>query len=232
MFGSQTCQDASMNTPILSSLLSLYPALQQLPEADLHEVIDTQARVLRASVHTQLFDEGQLCGGFPMLLSGEVRVARGSEQGRSLELYRVGPGELCVVSAATLFGQGPLPAHGVVSADAVLLLVSPIGFARWTAYEGFRQFVFGQLSARLADVMSLAEAVAFKRLDQRLAGQLLGHGRQILMTHQALADELGTVREMVTRLLKRFERDGWIRLGRERIEVLNPEALRLAAGAL
>ena len=81
-------------------------------------------------------------------------------------------------------------------------------------------------------VMALAEAVAFQRLDQRLATALLGRGAIVNATHQALADELGTVREIVTRLLRRFERAGWIALARERIELIDPAALRqLAAGA-
>ena len=99
------------------------------------------------------------------------------------------------------------------------------------ADTAFRHFVFGTFADRLADLMTLAEAVAFQRLDQRLAGALLGHGMVVLTTHQALADELGTVREIVTRLLKRFERSGWLLLGRERIELQDAAALRqLAAG--
>jgi len=91
--------------------------------------------------------------------------------------------------------------------------------------------VFGLFADRLADLMALAEAVAFQRLDQRLAAALLGHGTVVLGTHQALADELGTVREIVTRLLKRFERAGWVRTGRERVDIVDAPALRaLAAG--
>jgi CRP/FNR family transcriptional regulator len=78
----------------------------------------------------------------------------------------------------------------------------------------------------MADLIALAEAVAFQRLDQRLAAALLGHGGTLRITHQQLADELGTVREMVTRLLKRFELAGWVLLGRERIEIRDPAALR------
>jgi CRP/FNR family transcriptional regulator len=93
--------------------------------------------------------------------------------------------------------------------------------------------VFGLFADRLADVIELAEAVAFQRLDQRLAAALLGHASPLQVTHQALADELGTVREIVTRLLRRFERDGWLVLGRERIEILDAAALRaLAAGTI
>jgi len=73
--------------------------------------------------------------------------------------------------------------------------------------------------------------VAFQRLDQRLAAVLVARGPKIQSTHQALADELGTVREIVSRLLRRFEREGWLRGGREHIELLDTAALRkLAAG--
>jgi hypothetical protein len=92
-------------------------------------------------------------------------------------------------------------AHGHTTEATDLVLLSPAGFARWTAFEPFRRFVFGIFADRLADLMALAEAVAFQRLDQRLAHTLLGHGAVVHATHQMLADELGTVREIVTRLL-------------------------------
>jgi CRP/FNR family transcriptional regulator, anaerobic regulatory protein len=74
--------------------------------------------------------------------------------------------------------------------------------------------------------------VAFHRLDRRLAAALLGHGNEIAVTHQQLADSLGTVREMVTRLLKRFEREGWLQLSRERIRIVDSAALRRLAEAV
>lgn len=95
-----------------------------------------------------------------------------------------------------------------------------------------RRYVMGLMAERLADLMALVEAVAFQRLDQRLASLLLTHGPQLHSTHQQLADELGTVREIVSRLLRRFERDGWVALGRERIDVTNPAALQqICAGS-
>jgi CRP/FNR family transcriptional regulator len=212
-------------------LCALYPAVQNLPAELCRSVLSEQAQWLQVPAGSPLFSEGVACQGFPLLLSGEVRVARGTQQGRSLELYRVTPGELCVASTACLFGHSVLMAHGVASQDTELLVLSPTGFERWTDDVGFRQFVFGTFAERLADLMSLAEAVAFQRLDQRLANTLLGHGQVVLLSHQRLADELGTVREIVTRLLKRFERAGWLHLGRERIELLDPAALRdLASG--
>lgn len=189
-------------------------------------VLSHHAQLAEVPAGTSLFDEGAPCRGFPLVLSGEVRVARGSAQGRALELYRVVPGEVCVVSASCLFGGRAMQAHGVATGPTQLVLVDPDGFDRWCAHAPFRRFVFGVFAERLADLMALVEAVAFQRLDQRLADALLRHGAVIHRTHQALADELGTVREIVTRLLRRFERAGWLRLGRERIDVLDPAALR------
>ena len=212
-------------------LIALYPALQGMDPTLLQAVLDTQAQRLVVPAGDMLFDEGSPCRGFPMVLSGAVRVARGSPGGRTLELYRVTPGELCVVSTSCLFGTAPLTAHGQAAENTELALLAPPGFERWMAHGPFRHFVFGIFADRLADLMALAEAVAFQRLDQRLAAALLGRGAQVQTTHQALADELGTVREIVSRLLARFERAGWVRLGRERIELLDSVALRaLAAG--
>jgi CRP/FNR family transcriptional regulator len=214
-------------------LLSLYPALAAIPPAEREEVLASQARAARVPAGARLFDEGAPCQGFPLVLDGCVRVARGNASGRSLELYRVTPGELCVVSTSCLFGAGALTAHGETTEATELVLLSPAGFERWVGHEPFRRYVFGVFADRLADLMALAEAVAFQRLDQRLAGALLGHGATLRLTHQALADELGTAREMVTRLLKRFEQRGWVALGRERIELRDSVALRaLSAGEL
>lgn len=220
-----------MDAATVEQLLALYPVLRGLPAADCQAVLDTEAQAVTVATDVLLFEEGQPCRGFPMVLDGCVRVARGSPGGRQLELYRVSPGELCVVSTSCLFGRAPLSAHGQSTEATRLVLLSPAGFGRWCQDEGFRRFVFGLFADRLADLMALAEAVAFQRLDQRLAQALLGHGIVVRTTHQALADELGTVREIVTRLLKRFERAGCVQLSRERIQVLDATALRrLAAG--
>ncbi|MET0383688.1 MAG: Crp/Fnr family transcriptional regulator [Burkholderiaceae bacterium] len=201
------------------TLTTLYPALRDLPTADREAVLMTQARASRVPADTLLFESGLPCGGFPLVLSGGIRVARGSPSGRSLELYRVTSGELCVISTACLLGNHPLTAHGQTTEATDLIMLTPAGFERWTAWAPFRRFVFGLFADRLTDLIALAEAVAFQRLDQRLAAALLGRGTTLKLTHQALADELGTAREMVTRLLKRFEQAGWVSMGRERIEL-------------
>lgn len=180
-----------------------------------------------------LFSEDTPCQGFPLVLAGEVRVSRTSGDGRSLELYRVTPGELCLVSSACLFRGDPLSAHGVATRPTTLMLITPAQFRQWLDDPAFRDEVLALFATRMADLTALVDAVAFHRLDERLAGALLGRGPELALTHQALADELGTVREIVTRLLRRFEREGWVALARERIRILDSAALRQrAAGAV
>jgi CRP/FNR family transcriptional regulator len=209
----------------LAALDALYPALRGLGP----ELAAIAAQPLAVPAGTVLFDENDPCQGFPLLLEGEVRVSRTSEDGRSLELYRIVPGELCLVSSACLFRRQPLAARGVATRATGLLLVPPPTFMAWLAQPAFRDFVLGLFAERMADLTSLVDEVAFHRLDRRLAGALLGHGPELAVTHQELADVLGTVREMVTRLLRRFEREGWIELARERIRIRDGAALRRLA---
>jgi CRP/FNR family transcriptional regulator len=171
------------------------------------------------------------CAGFPLVLEGEIQVSRNSGDGRRLELYRVMPGEVCIVSTAGLLSRRPLSAQGSAVLRTRLAMLSPALFDQWNNHPPFRHFVFGVFADRLGDLMAVVDALAFHRLDERLADYLLGHGRVIHTTHQELADELGTVREIITRLLKRFAAAGAVKLGRERIEVIDAIALRaLAAG--
>ncbi len=180
---------------------------------------------------TLLFAEGAPCAGFPFVLEGEIRVVRLAGNGRSLELYRVLPGEICVVSAMGLIAHRPLSAQGQATVRTRFAMVTPARFDQWCDQRPFRQFVFDLFAQRMGELMGLVEAVAFQRLDRRLAEYLLGRGQSLHITHQALADELGTVREIITRLLHRFEAAGIVALGRERIEIQDPAALReFAAG--
>jgi len=206
-------------------LLTLYPALAALP------VPVTQLTPMTVPAGTRLFRENDPCQGFPLVLDGEVRVSRSAANGRELELYRVSPGEMCLVSSASLFAHQPMTAHGVTTSDTTLCLLAPPAFEAALADPDFRRYVLGLFAARMADLTGLIEAIAFQRLDSRLASALLGHGQQLRTTHQALADELGTVREIVTRLLHRFERDGLVELSRESITIRDSAGLRaIAAG--
>ena len=207
-----------MNSCASPTPTTLYPALVNVRPtlAELSPAVTP----LSVPAGTILFSENTPCQGFPLVLTGEVKVSRSSGDGRSLELYRVVPGELCLVSSACLFRTQPLSAHGITT------------FKRWLETAAFRDEVLGLFAERMADLTSLIDAVAFHKLDRRLAAALLGHGQLLDITHQTLADELGTVREIVTRLLRRFEREGWVALGREQIQITNSAALRELSATL
>lgn len=214
--------------PDLAILLAYYPALAGFP-THLLETYLAERGWTDVPEGVLVFAEHSPCGGFPFLVEGQVRVSRGSPLGRELELYRVNPGEVCVVSAACSLGSMPMHARGVATRSTRLLLVDPATLVAWTENQDLRRFILGVMADRMADLMELVEAVAFRRLDQRLAAALLGHGAEVRTTHQQLADELGTAREIVSRLLKRFEADGLVRLGREMIAICDAAALRRRA---
>lgn len=207
-------------------LLQLYPMLRDLPAAQLDNLL-ASATAMRLPAGTVVFDENQPCQGFPLLLSGSVRVIKAAASGRVLQLYRVGSGESCILTSSCLLGHARYHARGIVEEDAEMVVLPPTAFRTLlSVHEPFRDYIFSTFSERLTDMMQLVSAVAFQKLDQRLAALLASKPNSIHTTHQALADELGSVREIVSRLLKNFSEQGWIKLGREQIEIVQASALK------
>jgi CRP/FNR family transcriptional regulator len=217
-----------MNPDDLALFERLYPVLDCLAPQARRKLLE-QAQVARVPTGALIFDEHQPCGSFPFLLAGGIRVHKCAPSGRELPLYRVLPGESCVISSSCLLGRTDYNARGVAESATTLLLVPRPLFDELLDTPAFRTFVFAQFSERIADLMQLIEEVAFHKLDQRLAALLLGKGRVLHATHQQLAEELGSVREIVSRLLKGFADQGMVRLGREQIEILDPQRLRTLA---
>lgn len=215
----------------LDQLQQHYPILAALDPALCLRALQ-HAKVVALPAGTPLFHEAQACQAFPFILEGAVRVFKASSSGRELPLYRVEPGDACVVSSGCLLSGRSYNASGVVQQDCQLVLMPEPDFELLMADRPFRQYMFGLFSERLAELMQLIEAVAFHKLDQRLAAVLLGKGPQLQCSHQQLADELGSVREMVSRLLKSFADDGLVRLGREQIAILDAPRLRRIASAM
>ena len=216
-----------MNDP--DRLANCYPMIAALPDAARARLL-AAARWIRVPAGTLLFDDHQACEGFPFGVEGSVRVLKSAPNGRELPLYRVAPGETCVISSSCLLGHEDYNARGVTEADTLLLMLPKPVFDELLAEPAFRGFVFHLFAERIADLMQIIEEVAFHKLDQRLATVLLGKGRVLHTTHQHLADELGSVREIVSRLLKGFAAQGLVRLSREQIEILDPAGLRRVAG--
>ncbi|WP_298399701.1 Crp/Fnr family transcriptional regulator [uncultured Azonexus sp.] len=219
--------------PILldrEQLLTLYPALAGLPEARIAQLL--QAPTANLPAGTTVFSENQPCAGFPLLLAGSIKVVKQAASGRELMLYRVVPGGSCIISSSCLLGRSDYNARGIAETPLSLLLL-PVGeFARLLVdHTPFRDFVFHLFAERIGELMQLVEEVAFARLDQRLAKLILARQSDTLnVTHQQLADELGSVREIVSRLLKGFAAQGLVALGREHLTVVDRDGLsKLAA---
>lgn len=211
-----------------AELAALYPVLARLPAGLLQRIVDA-LQTMSVPAGTVVFDEHQPCRGFPFVLAGAIRVAKFSASGRELPLYRVQAGESCIISSSCLLGHADYNARGVAEGATTLALLPRPLFDEMLGAAVFRDFVFALFSERMAELMQLVEEVAFRKLDQRLAALLLGKGRLVHATHQQLADELGSVREMVSRLLKGFAEQGLVKLGREQVEVLDAAGLRRVA---
>lgn len=208
---------------------TFYPPLASLPAGELDALLD-EAPTMTVPTGTVVFDEQNPCMAFPLILEGTIRVVKTAPNGRELQLYRIVPGDACVLSSSCLLGHSPYSARGIAESETTLVtLPAPLFDRLVSQHEPFRTYVFGIFAERLSELMQLVEAVAFQRLDQRLAALLLGKGKLIHTTHQQLADELGSVREIVSRLLRGFADQGLVGLAREQIEILDPAGLRSIA---
>ena len=185
---------------------------------------DTRLVVLPAG--RSVFRAGSACDNYLLVVGGCVKVLLTTESGREVLLYRVRAGESCILTTSCLIAGQHYPAQGVSEDELTAFALGRERFQRQIdCSNAFREFVFDSFSRRLAEVIARMEQVAFGPIDARLAQALLARSSPVTATHEALAGELGTAREVVSRHLKRFEAEGWVRLGRGSIEVLRPELL-------
>lgn len=201
-------------------LTAAFPALRPL-DAAARRLLEAGVRPVRLPAGTTVFADGDACRAFLLVLEGSVRVQKVAETGREIVLYRVEPGQTCVLTTSCLLSHGVYGAEGVTETVVSGLALAPAAFQELMATSAaFRSFVFGAYATRVSDLLMLIEEVAFGRIDQRLAAVLLeraGAGEVVAATHQDLAVELGTAREVVSRQLKDFERRGLVALGRGRV---------------
>ena len=194
------------------------------------QAFQAAAQVVKLPAGAQVFWPGDRCGQIVFVARGGVRIYQLSEEGRELTLYRIEAGESCLLTASCILGEVPFPAQAVVEVQTVGWAVPAPVFRRWIDEQPWwRSYVFAMFGQRLAAVMAKLEAVSFRRVDARLAELILrrsGTAGEVKVTHQQLADELGTAREVVSRGLAAWASEGWVQLGRGRIQVLRPEKLR------
>jgi CRP/FNR family transcriptional regulator, anaerobic regulatory protein len=208
------------NAPISLDWLSLFPDLEGLEEST-KTLLAQHARIVEAPVGTVGYREGGACGAYVMRLAGQSRVFKMSASGREILLYRVNAGETCVITTTCLLGNSNYPASTVVE-EPIRDVIIPAAVFNQMMIDSrvFRTFVMANYGALISDLIVLLDEVAFHTLDARLAKLLLDAGsNSVARTHQQIADELGTAREVVSRQLKRFEQKNWISMGRGQVDI-------------
>jgi len=204
------------------------PILQRA-DAQFAREFQQAAIFTRIPTGKDVFVEGDRVEAIALLVSGVVRVYKIGETGREITLYRFGNGSSCILTANAILSQQSFPAIATVEQDAEAMLIPADIFRDWVRrYALWREFFFDLLSQRLVAVMTTVDEVAFQRMDRRIAALLLRQAQlqnPLRITHQQIAAELGSSREVISRLLEDFVTDGSIRTGRGQIEVLDFELL-------
>lgn len=217
-----------INQEQFDRIARVMPILQRADPTVVREFMRT-AFLTRIPAGRDVFTEGDPTEAIALLISGEVRVYKIGETGREITLYRFGLGQSCILTANAILSRKAFPAIATVEHDAEAVMIPADAFRDWVRrYDLWRDFVFDLLSQRLSSVMALVDEVAFRRTDARVAAFLLQRGRRenpIPVTHQEIAADLGSSREVVSRILEDFVGRNLIRLARGSVEVLDFPAL-------
>ena len=210
--------------------LACFPELAGLG-ADQRTRLRERSHRLEVPAGTFVFSPGTPCAAYLLVLEGSVRVQMIADTGRQIVLYRVRRGESCVLTTAALLGEEAYAAEGVVEIPTTAVSVPrPVFDELLATSDVFRRFVFAGYGRRVAEILATMQAAVFHRVEPRLARLLLAAPAPVTATHQEIAAELGSAREVVSRHLKGFERRGLVRLGRGLVEIVDRPGLdRLAA---
>ena len=187
------------------------------------------AYLARIPAGQDVFLEGDRVEAIALLISGVVRVYKIGETGREITLYRFGNGESCILTANAILSQKTFPAIATVEKEAEAVMIPADTFRDWVRrFDPWREFVFDLLSERLSTVMAVVDEVVFQRMDRRVATLLLDRSQTqhpIRATHQEFAAELGSSREVISRILEDFSQKGWVEVGRGTVEILDEDGL-------
>lgn len=196
------------------------------------EIINS-AKQINLAANSTVFYQGANCENFLLVIKGTIKVFTRAINGREIVLYRVSKGQSCTLTTTCLLANDNYPAEGITENEVTALVIPLKDFNRGLVQStNFRELVFNTYAKRLSEVISLVGEVSFNRIDIRLAKQLLhlvNNENNLFITHQYLATELGSAREVISRQLKTFESQGLLNLSRGKIELKNIHALEAIA---
>ncbi|WP_455211665.1 Crp/Fnr family transcriptional regulator [Kaarinaea lacus] len=206
-----------------------FPMLQNIDPVA-RDILTESSRVLTKPAGSVIFSEGQPCKFFVLVLKGSSRIHKKSEDGNEVVLYRIKAGEACGLSMSSILTGSPCQANASAETETVIVSIPKSNFKHaMAACDQFSRMVLESLEQNVNQIVSLVGDTIYGRLDKRLAHRLLAmHDEEgiIYATHDDIASELGSAREVISRQLKEFEKQGYIRLFRGRIHVVNSGGLK------
>ena len=224
----------TMNDIKVNNWREVLPELEKSVDELTRNLLDTSS-VVSMPENTTVFQQGETCKNYLIVLDGKVKVFTRAENGREIVLYHLYQGDSCVLTTSCLFGNKNYPAEGETETPVKALAIPVKQFNQVLQQSSsFRELVFSAFSSHLSDLITLVEEVAFGKLDVRLAKHLLNHcdnENTLISTHQNIATELGSAREVISRLLKELELKGYIKINRGNIKIIEATALQDIAEA-
>lgn len=211
-----------INSNQLSILKHAFPQFND--DETLLNLIQKHGQFVNIPENTIICHDGQIHADLPLLISGLIRVYKISESGKEITLYHIGEKESCVLSASTILSNKKFPAIAETISETQAIVLPEAFVKKWiTKSTQWQQFIFGLVAQRLSDVITVVEEVAFQRMDRRIAkfliNQYKNNGVSIHITHQDIAAEVGTAREVVTRILRDLELRSILKLSRGNIKI-------------
>ena len=215
----------------MEAAVSRLPFWQLLTEQE-RDTVQQSAMVRRYEKGALIHDGGSECLGLLLVLSGEIRTYLLSDEGREVTLFRLYPGELCVLSASCVISQITFDTQMTAQQETEVLII-PAGLVAALTEQNLsvRCFLYELATQRFSDVMWAMQQILFKGLDRRLAEFLLSEAARtgsdtICMTHEQLAQHISSAREAVARMLKTFSEEGLVELKRGVITLRDKDGLR------
>jgi len=203
----------------------LRKALPNLTDPKLLDRLVEKGQFLTFEPGKTLMEPGQFVKAVPLVLEGSIKIMRMDEDGKELFLYYLEAGETCALSLTCCSASRPSEIKAVIEEKATLLFI-PIQIHEQMTdeFKQWKDFVSSTYQHRFQEMLTVLDAVAFKRMDERLMNYIVTKMKQLKTnelhtTHQEVANELGTAREVISRLLKQLEKKKWIELGRNVIYI-------------
>lgn len=200
-----------------------FPAIRS---AQLKEAIESNGSIVEVPIGATMMEMGSVIKSIPMLISGSIKILREDDEGNEILIYYLQGGETCAMSLTCCMANETSKIKAVATEDVKMIRVPVRFMEEWMAYPDWRNFVMGTYRQRFEELLDSFDSIAFNKMDERLIEFLktrsqLNNSDTVEMSHQEIATDLHTSREVVSRLLKSMEKRGMIELGRNKVKVLD-----------